>query len=193
MPARDLGPLLSPKYRESQNLAATPDLFSPLGRFWAQPGEGLSDKGGVYSDSTEAAGQHRRFGDGGVHGFVGSRRGRRVGSHLRHRYALGRALPVHEALDQPAASLESLCNQPNPLYKKTKAKEKIKKNNTTALERKNSKGLERRLAGDTRGLSTVEYLILLVLIAVAGIKVWDTIGGTITTKATKANTDMTGM
>jgi Flp pilus assembly pilin Flp len=70
---------------------------------------------------------------------------------------------------------------------------KTKKEKGTALERKPSKGLQRRLAGDTRGLSTVEYLILLVLIAVAGITVWKKIGGTITTKATKANTDMTGM
>ena len=53
----------------------------------------------------------------------------------------------------------------------------MKKDKTTALERKPSKGLERRLAGDTRGLSTVEYLILLVVIAVASIGVWREIGG----------------
>lgn len=38
------------------------------------------------------------------------------------------------------------------------------------------------LARDERGLSTVEYVILLVLVAVAGIVAWNSIGGTVVDK-----------
>lgn len=37
-------------------------------------------------------------------------------------------------------------------------------------------------ARDERGLSTVEYVILLVLVAVAGIVAWNSIGGTVVSK-----------
>lgn len=46
-----------------------------------------------------------------------------------------------------------------------------------------NKGLSR----DTRGLSTVEYLILLVVIAVASISIWNEIGGKVVDHATKSN------
>ena len=42
------------------------------------------------------------------------------------------------------------------------------------------------LVQDTRGLSTVEYLILLVVIAVAGITVWKNVGKSISDKATSS-------
>ncbi len=40
---------------------------------------------------------------------------------------------------------------------------------------------------DERGLSTVEYVIILVLIAVTAIGIWKTFGHTIVTKITDAN------
>jgi Flp pilus assembly pilin Flp len=43
------------------------------------------------------------------------------------------------------------------------------------------------LRRDERGLSTVEYVILLVLMAVAGITIWNTLGGTIVTKIRESN------
>jgi len=43
------------------------------------------------------------------------------------------------------------------------------------------------LLRDTKGLSTVEYLILLVVIAVAGISIWQNVGSTIGTKASESN------
>lgn len=50
------------------------------------------------------------------------------------------------------------------------------KEKKTALERiRNNK--DKSLKNDTRGLSTVEYLILLVVIAVASIGIWNKIGG----------------
>jgi Flp pilus assembly pilin Flp len=39
---------------------------------------------------------------------------------------------------------------------------------------------------DERGLSTVEYIIILVLIAVGGISLWSTFGDTVGDKITKA-------
>jgi Flp pilus assembly pilin Flp len=43
------------------------------------------------------------------------------------------------------------------------------------------------LRRDERGLSTVEYVILLVLMAVAGITIWNTLGGTVVKKITESN------
>jgi Flp pilus assembly pilin Flp len=43
------------------------------------------------------------------------------------------------------------------------------------------------LLGDRRGLTTVEYVIVLVLIAVVGIGVWSTFGQTIHGKIKAAN------
>jgi Flp pilus assembly pilin Flp len=66
------------------------------------------------------------------------------------------------------------------------------KNKKTALERiRNNK--DRSLKNDTRGLSTVEYLILLVVIAVAGISVWKQVGTSIKTKATTSKTSIDGL
>lgn len=52
---------------------------------------------------------------------------------------------------------------------------------------------DKSLSKDTRGLSTVEYLILLVIIAVAGIAVWGKFATAVETQtkdATKSITDM---
>ena len=43
-----------------------------------------------------------------------------------------------------------------------------------------------RLVTDTRGLTTVEYAIVLVLIAVVGIGVWRTFGSNLATRVTGA-------
>jgi Flp pilus assembly pilin Flp len=43
------------------------------------------------------------------------------------------------------------------------------------------------LCRDERGLSTVEYVILLVLMAVAGITIWNALGTTIVTKIKESN------
>jgi len=51
--------------------------------------------------------------------------------------------------------------------------------------RKSNKKLS--LRRDERGLSTVEYVILLVLMAVAGISLWSTLGGTIVKKISGSN------
>lgn len=42
-----------------------------------------------------------------------------------------------------------------------------------------------------RGVSSVEYIIILVLVALTGIAVFKLFGGTIKTKMTTANTTMT--
>jgi len=44
------------------------------------------------------------------------------------------------------------------------------------------------VARDERGLSTVEYVILLALIAVVGIGVWQSFGQTLIGKVNQANT-----
>lgn len=43
------------------------------------------------------------------------------------------------------------------------------------------------LVSDTKGLSTVEYLILLTVIAVASISLWRSIGGKVKTHATESD------
>lgn len=43
------------------------------------------------------------------------------------------------------------------------------------------------LVSDTKGLSTVEYLILLTVIAVASISLWRSIGGKVKNHATKSD------
>lgn len=55
------------------------------------------------------------------------------------------------------------------------------------------KSLSNRIARDERGLSTVEYTILLVLIAVVGIKLWSDFGETLKSKITGADTVLQGM
>jgi len=49
------------------------------------------------------------------------------------------------------------------------------------------------LRTDTRGVTTVEYLILLVVIAVAGITIWKKVGTSINAKATKSNSAIQGL
>lgn len=44
------------------------------------------------------------------------------------------------------------------------------------------------LAKDERGLSTVEYVIILVLIAAAAVGAWTTLGNTVRTKIGDSNT-----
>ncbi len=61
-------------------------------------------------------------------------------------------------------------------------------NNKTRTGRKKA-----GLVSDTRGLSTVEYLILLVVIAVAGITVWKKVATSIDKKATKSSQDLDTM
>jgi Flp pilus assembly pilin Flp len=47
-----------------------------------------------------------------------------------------------------------------------------------------------RLFSDERGLSTVEYVIILVLIAAAAVGVWSKFGGTIKTKINDAEKEV---
>jgi Flp pilus assembly pilin Flp len=49
------------------------------------------------------------------------------------------------------------------------------------------------LCADTRGLSTVEYVILLVLVAVLGIGVWRSLGGTLRAQVSEANGQLQGL
>jgi len=51
----------------------------------------------------------------------------------------------------------------------------------------------RALIKDTEGLSTVEYVIILILIAVVGISAWRTFGGTVVTKITSGNNQISGL
>jgi Flp pilus assembly pilin Flp len=55
-----------------------------------------------------------------------------------------------------------------------------------AIQKKNGKPFTR----DERGLSTVEYIIILVLIAAAAIGLWTTFGKTIQAKLDFANTQV---
>jgi len=49
------------------------------------------------------------------------------------------------------------------------------------------------LLRDTRGLSTVEYVIILVLIAVLAIGTWRTFGGSVKAQITKSTTGIDGL
>jgi Flp pilus assembly pilin Flp len=48
-------------------------------------------------------------------------------------------------------------------------------------------------ARDERGLSTVEYIIILVLIAVAGIGLWRAFGDTVSEKISSATSEVEGL
>jgi len=50
-----------------------------------------------------------------------------------------------------------------------------------------------KLCKDDRGLSTVEYVVILVLIAVAAIGTWKNFGGTIMTKVANQGTAISDM
>ena len=49
------------------------------------------------------------------------------------------------------------------------------------------------IARDERGLSTVEYIIILVLIAVAGIGLWRAFGETVSDKISNATGEVGGL
>ena len=51
----------------------------------------------------------------------------------------------------------------------------------------------RTLARDTEGLSTVEYVIILMLIAVVGIVAWRTFGNTVVGKINAGNSQVSGL
>lgn len=55
---------------------------------------------------------------------------------------------------------------------------------------KKSKKIRGSLARNEKGLSTVEYIIILILIAVAGIGLWQTFGGHLTRLMGDANAEM---
>ena len=50
------------------------------------------------------------------------------------------------------------------------------------IEKQNKQNEKKGLLKDNRGLSTVEYIIILVLIAVSGIQLWTTFGETLEKK-----------
>ena len=51
----------------------------------------------------------------------------------------------------------------------------------------------RALVRDTEGLSTVEYVIILMLIAVVGIVAWRTFGNTVDGKINAGNSQVSGL
>jgi Flp pilus assembly pilin Flp len=51
----------------------------------------------------------------------------------------------------------------------------------------------RELLSDTRGLSTVEYIIILCLIAVVGFAIWQKFGSTVKTKVRGADGVVNGL
>jgi Flp pilus assembly pilin Flp len=57
---------------------------------------------------------------------------------------------------------------------------------STASHSPDSRKPRRGLARDDRGLSTVEYIIILMLIAVAGIALWSAFGETVSGKIGEA-------
>ncbi len=69
----------------------------------------------------------------------------------------------------------------------------MKTKKVTALQRLRPKQDADSLARDSRGLSTVEYLILLVIIAVAGISVWGKFAKTVETKTNSAGASIETM
>ncbi len=57
-------------------------------------------------------------------------------------------------------------------------------------KKKKRRSLAMRLHGDTRGLSTVEYVIILALIAVVGFKTWKSFGGHVVQGVEKAESGL---
>ena len=51
----------------------------------------------------------------------------------------------------------------------------------------------RALVRNTEGLSTVEYVIILMLIAVVGIVAWRTFGNTVVSKINNGNSQISGL
>lgn len=60
---------------------------------------------------------------------------------------------------------------------------------TNEIQKRNLKAL----ATETEGLSTVEYVILLVLIALVGIVVWRTFGTTVASRVGQGTTQVQSM
>jgi Flp pilus assembly pilin Flp len=60
-------------------------------------------------------------------------------------------------------------------------------------EKKCVRSAARGVVRDERGLSTVEYIIILVLIAVAGIGLWRTFGDTVSEKISSATSEVEGL
>ena len=58
----------------------------------------------------------------------------------------------------------------------------------TKNEKTNKQNEKKGLLKDKRGLSTVEYIIILVLIAVGGIQLWSSFGDTLEGKITDSTT-----
>lgn len=58
------------------------------------------------------------------------------------------------------------------------------------VRRRRFVGMFRSISGDQRGLSTVEYIIILALIAVSGIGLWNTFGKNVRDKISESNAKM---
>ena len=56
------------------------------------------------------------------------------------------------------------------------------------IEKQNKQSEKKGLLKDKRGLSTVEYIIILVLVAVGGIELWTKFGTTLEEKIETSNT-----
>ena len=57
----------------------------------------------------------------------------------------------------------------------------------------NQTNSQRKLARNEKGLSTVEYIIILVLIAVAGISLWQEFGDVLSDKITGDTAEVEGL
>ena len=53
--------------------------------------------------------------------------------------------------------------------------------------------MNKKLIKNTEGLSTVEYVILLMLIAVVGIVAWRTFGNTVVSKVNSGDSQISGL
>ncbi len=62
---------------------------------------------------------------------------------------------------------------------------------TKSIEKKRS--LRKSLLQDQRGLTTVEYVIVLALIAIAGITIWRNFGTALTDKVSAHTTEVEGL
>jgi Flp pilus assembly pilin Flp len=58
-----------------------------------------------------------------------------------------------------------------------------------SIQKRNLKAL----VNETEGLSTVEYVILLVLIAIVGISAWKTFGSSVVTRINQGNSQVNSM
>ena len=63
----------------------------------------------------------------------------------------------------------------------------------TKIEKQNKQSEKKGLLKDKRGLSTVEYIIILVLIAVGGIQLWSTFGEKLNKNITESTDAIDGL